>query len=145
MERAKMELGRRMLIAGPKVAETVEAFHRWVPEASGAVQGAQFTPVMENGRLVAVDGVLGRFAVAQEMARDGDKLFARIVFLEPPTALRKEPREIYSLRVFEETAHFGRGPDLDHFEWDHDRDRWSPRNWLRIGYELAVAATEPRP
>jgi hypothetical protein len=142
-DRAKMEIGRRMLIAGPRVAEQVDAFHKWVPEASAAVQGAQFTPVMENGRLIAVECSLGRFEVAQELSRVGEQLFARIVFYQPPTPLRKEPREACCLRFFEDSAHFGPGPDADHFDWDHDRDRWSPRNWLRLGYELALAATQP--
>ncbi|MGV3726256.1 hypothetical protein [Hydrogenophaga sp.] len=140
----RTELGRRMLIAGPRVAETVELFHRWVPDASKEVQGILFRPVMENDRLVAVEGALGRFDVVQEFERAGDSLFAKIVFIESPTRLRKNPREIYCIRIFEETAHFGPGPEPDHFDWDHDRNRWMSRNWLRIGYEIAVAATEPR-
>ncbi len=140
----RTELGRRMLIAGPRVAETVERFYSWVPDASNAVQGVLFQPVMENDRLVAVEGVLGRFTVVQEFARAGDALFARIMFVEPPTLFRKNPRELYCIRIFEETAHFGPGPEPDYFEWDHDRNRWTSRNWLRIGYEIAAAATEPQ-
>jgi hypothetical protein len=143
-DRAKVETGRRMLIAGPRVAAQVEAFQKWAPEASAAIQGAQFTPVMESGRLVAVEGSLGRFEVAQELSRVGEQLFARIVFYQLPTPIRKDPREVYCLRLFEDSAHFGPGPADDHFDWDHERDRWSPRNWLRLGYELALSATQPR-
>jgi len=142
--RERMELGRRVLIAAPKVAETVEQFHRWAPEAAEAAQGAKFQPTMKDGRLVAIEGALGRFEVVQEFRREENGLFARIVFVEPPTRLHKDPREIYCIRIFEETAHFGSGPDPDHFDWDHGRNCWSPRNWLRIGYEIAAVVTEPR-
>lgn len=140
-----MMLGRRMLNAATEVAENLDVFHKWVPEASAEVQGAQMKPMMADGRLVAVDSPFGRIEVAREFARVEQVLFARIIFFEPPTALRREARELYSIRIFDEGAHFCPGPDLDHFDWDHSRDRWMPRNWLRIGYELAVAATAPRP
>lgn len=140
----KMELGRRMLTAGTRVAESLEQFHQWVPDASKDVQVAQFHPVMDDGRLVAVEGSLGRFEVVQEFTREGHTLFARIVFVESPTYLRKNPRELYCVRIFEDTAHFGPGPEPDDFNWDHRHNRWAPQNWLRIGYELAVAATNPR-
>jgi hypothetical protein len=139
-----MSLGRRILNAASEVAENLDIFHKWVPEASAEVQGAQMTPVMADGRLVAVDSPFGRIEVAREFTRVGDVLFARIIFFEPPTGLRKEARELYSIRIFDEGAHFGPGPDPDHFDWDPNRDRWMPRNWLRISYELAVAATAPR-
>ena len=136
-------LGRRMMVAGPNIEEQVQLFYRWAAEASIALQGPQFKPVLDDkDRVVAVEHALGRFEVAQELSRIGDELFARIVFLQPPTALRKEPREIYVVRVFEEGAHFGPGPEADPFEWDHHRDRWASRNWLRISYELALGATE---
>ena len=141
----KMALGRRMLNAAAEVAENLENFHKWVQEASAESQGAQMKPVMVHGRLVAVENPFGRIEVAQEFARVEQVLFARIIFFEPPTALRKEARELYSIRIYDEAAHFGPGPDADHFEWDHNRNRWMPRNWLRISYELAVAATAARP
>lgn len=140
-----MILGRRMLNAATDVVENLDIFHKWVPEASAEVQGAQMRPVMADGRLVAVDSPFGRIEVAQEFARAEQVLFARIIFFEPPTGLRKEARELYSIRIFDEGAQFGPGPDPDHFDWDHNHNRWMPRNWLRIGYELAVAATAPRP
>lgn len=139
-----MTLGRRMLTAATRVAENLDIFHKWVQEASAEVHGAQMKPVMVDGRLAAVDSPFGRIEVTQEFARVEQVLIARVIFFEPPTGLRKEAREVYSIRICDETAHFGPGPGPDHFEWDHDRSRWMPRNWLRIGYELAVAAAAPR-
>ncbi len=73
------------------------------------------------------------------------ELLARIVFYRAPTALRKDPQEVYSVRVFADgAAHFGAGPEPDHFEFDDWQDGWLPRNMIRLAYELAAAAVPPR-
>lgn len=141
----RMNLGRRVLVAAPKVAEQVKAFHAWMVESAEAVQPKHVTPVVENERVVALQTPFGRLELAEELSRVGDELFVRFVFFQSPSALHKDPRAVYSVRVFADgAAHFGAGPDPDHFEWDHSRDTWIARNMLRLAYELAVAATAPR-
>jgi len=39
--------------------------------------------------------------------------FVRIVFFEPPTGPQKEAGEHYSIRIFDEAAHFSRAPGPD--------------------------------
>lgn len=139
--RDRMNVGRRMLGAAPKLAERVGAFHVWMITAAQEVEQKHVTPVVEDGRVVAVQTALGRFEVAEEFARLELELMARIVFFRAPNALRKDPLEVYSVRVFADGAvHFGSGPGPDHFEMDDWRDGLLPRNMIRLAYELAVAA-----
>ncbi len=138
----RMSLGRRILATVPKIEAHVADFHHWLIEAAEAVQPKHATPVLEADRVVALDTALGRFELVQEFVRSEDALSARIVFFRAPTELRRAPVQVYSVRIYADgSAHFGPGPELDHFEWDHDRDRWAPRNFLRLAYELAVAGT----
>lgn len=142
--RDRMNVGRRMLGAAPKLAERVAAFHAWMIAAAQEVEPKHVTPVVEGGRVVAVQTPLGRFEVAEELARVELELMARIVFFRAPTALRKDSQEVYSVRVFADgAAHFGSGAGPDHFEMDDWQDGWLPRNMIRLAYELAAAAVPP--
>lgn len=140
-----MNIGRRMLAAAPKLAERVGAFHSWMVAASQAVEQKHIAPVVENERVVAVQTPLGRFEVAEELARVDTELFAKIVFFRAATPLRPDPKEVYAVRVFADgAAHFGAGPGRDQFELDDWQDGWLPRNMIRLAYELAAAAVPPQ-
>jgi len=143
--RDRLNVGRRMLGAAPKLAERVGAFHAWMVAAAQQMEQKHLTPIVEEGRVVAVQTPLGRLEVAEELGRVELELMARIVFFRAPTALRKDPQEVYAVRVFADGAtHFGEGPDADHFELDDWQDAWLPRNMIRLAYELAAAAVQPQ-
>lgn len=140
----RMNVGRKVLNMAPKLAAQLETFHAWMIESALAVDPKPITTVVEGNRVVAVLTALGRFEVAEEVFRVNADLMARIVFFRTPTPLSKDPRKVYAIRLFSDgAAHYGTGPEPDHFEWDHDRDRWLARNMLRLAYEIAVAATAP--
>jgi hypothetical protein len=143
--RERMNVGRRLLGAAPKLAARVGAFHAWMISAAQEMEPKHVMMVVEDGCVVAVQTPLGRFEVAEELARVELELMARIVFFRAPTALRKDPQEVYSIRVFADGAtHFGPGPDPDDFDLDDWQDGWLPRNMTRLAYELAAAAVPPR-
>ncbi len=143
--RQRTDVGRRMLGAAPKLAERVDAFHAWMIAAAKEVEQKHVTPAVEDGRVVAVQTPLGRFEVAEELARVEFDLMARIVFFRAPNALRKDPQEVYAVRVFADgAAHFGAGPEPDHLQMDDWQDGWRSRNMIRLAYELAAAAVPQR-
>lgn len=143
--RERMNIGRRMLGAAPKLSERVGAFHTWMAAAAQEVEPKHLTPLVEDGRVVALQTPIGRFDVAEELARVDLELIARVVFFRAPTVLRREPEEVYEVRVFADgAAHFGAGPNPDQFECDDWQDGWLPRNMIRLAYELAVAAIPQR-
>jgi hypothetical protein len=140
-----MNIGRRMLAAAPKLAERLGAFHAWMVAAAQAVEQKHIVPIVENDRAVAVQTPVGRFEVAEELARLDSELFAKIIFFRAATPLRADPEEVYAVRVFADgAAHFGAGPGPDHFELDDWQDAWLPRNIIRLAYELAAAAVLPQ-
>ncbi len=70
---------------------------------------------------------------------------ARIVFFRAPTAFRRDPQEVYAVRVFSNgPAHFGAWPDPDLFDLGDSQDSWLLRNMMRRAYELAAGWTIPR-
>lgn len=138
----RMNHGRKLFGAAPMVAIRVQEFHDWMVEAARLIRPQHLTPVIESARVVALDSALGRFDVAEELSRTGEELVARIVFFRAATALHKDSREVYCVRIDGEGgAHFGPGPEADPFEWDAYGGKWVPRNILRIAYEIAIAST----
>jgi hypothetical protein len=141
----RTNIGRRMLRAAPKLAERVGAFHTWLVAAAQQVEAKHIAPLVEDGRVVALQTPVGRFEMAEELARLELELMARVVFFRAPTVLRREPQEIYEVRIFSDgAAHFGAGPDPDPFEVDDWQDGWLPRNMIRLAYELTAAAIPHR-
>lgn len=139
----RIALGRRLQISAPRLAEGVAAFYEWLPDAASKCPGNVVEPILANGRLVGVKHPLGQFETHEEFARIGDALVVWIVFCKPMSALRERPLPIYVIRVHDDGAFFGQGSEAQAFECDVMSEAWLPRNILRIGYELAAAATEP--
>lgn len=140
----RVALGRRLVVSAPKLRERLAAFHRWLPEAVSKVREPQIAPVVEGDRLVAVDTPLGRLSVAEEFARREERLVARIVFYRPAGGPLAEPRRVYAIELREDhMAYFDPPEPANEFDWDHNEDAWSARNALRLGYELAIACSEP--
>lgn len=143
--RERMNIGRYMLGAAPKLADRVAAFHTWMIAAAQEVEPKHITPLVEDERVVALQTPVGRFDVAEELARVQSELMVRVVLFRAPTVLRREPEEVYVVRIFSDgAAHFGAGPDPDQFEFDDWQDSWLPRNMIRLAYELAAAAIPQR-
>lgn len=143
--RERMNIGRKVLAEAPKLIERVDTFHAWMIAAAQEVQAKLITPVVEGGRVAALQTQVGRFEVAEEIVRVEAELMVRIVFFRAPTALRRDPQEVYAVRVLSDgTAHFGAGPDPDHFDLGDWQDSWLPRNMIRLAYELAAGCTIPR-
>jgi hypothetical protein len=140
----RIALGRRLVVAAPKLRERLAAFHRWLPEAVAKVREPQIAPVVDGERVVAVDTPLGRLSLAEEFARRDDRLVARVVFYRPAGGLLAEPRPVYAVELREDhMAYFDPPEPANEFDWDHNEDAWSARNALRLGYELAIAGSEP--
>ena len=140
----RVALGRRLVVSAPKLKERIAAFHRWLPEAVAKVRAPQIASVVEGDRVVAVDTPLGRLSLAEEFVRRDDRLVARMVFYKPAGGLLAEPRPVYAVELREDhMAYFDPPEPVNEFDWDHDTDAWSARNALRLGYELAIACSEP--
>lgn len=140
----RIALGRRLVVAAPKLRERLAAFHRWLPEAVARVHEPQITPVVDGDRVVAVETPLGRLSLAEEFARRDDRLVARVVFYRPAGGLLAEPRPVYAVELREDhMAYFDPPEPANEFDWDDNEDAWSARNALRLGYELAIAGSEP--
>lgn len=143
--REQMNIGRHMLGTAPKLAGRVGAFHTWVVAAAQQVEPKHIAPLVEDGRVVALQTPIGRFDMVEELARVQLELMARVVFFRAPTVLRRDPEEVYVVRIFSDgAAHFGSGPEPDQFELDDWGDSWLPRNMIRLAYELAAAAIPQR-
>lgn len=137
-------LGRRLVLAAPKLRERLAAFHRWLPEAVVKVREPQIVPVVEGDRVIAVDTPLGRLSLAEEFGRREDQLVARVVFYRPAGGLVCEPRALYAVELREDyMAYFDPPEPANEFDWDHHEDTWGARNVLKLGYELAIACSEP--
>lgn len=139
----RIALGRRLQVSAPMLAASVAAFYKWLPDAASKCPGNVVEPVFEDGKLAAVQHPLGRFETHEEFARIGDALVVWIVFCKPASTLRERPLPIYAVRLHDDGAFFGQGAEAQAFERDVMSEAWLPRNILRLGYELAVAATEP--
>jgi len=125
--------------------ERVDTFHAWMISAAQEVQPKHITTVVEGGRVAALQTTVWRFEVAEEIVRVDAALMARIVFFRAPTALWRDPQEVYAVRVLSDgTAHFGAEPAPDHFDLGDWQDSWLPRNMIRLAYELAAGCTIPR-
>ncbi|HEX7890779.1 MAG TPA: hypothetical protein VF522_15570 [Ramlibacter sp.] len=136
-------LGRRLTVAAPKLRERLAAFHRWLPAAAVKVREPQIAPLVEGGRVIAVDTPLGRLSLAEEFGRREDRLIARIVFYRPAGGLLSEARAVYAVELRDDyMAYFDPPGPATEFEWDHNEDDWAARNVLRLGYELAIACSE---
>lgn len=137
-------LGRRLVVAAPKLRERLAAFHRWLPEAVAKVREPQIAPVVEGDRVVAVDTPLGRLSLAEEFGRREDRLVARVVFYRPAGGLLAEPHPVYTIELREDhMAYFDPLEPVNEFDWDHNEDAWAAQNVLRLGYELAIACSDP--
>lgn len=139
----RIALGRRLLVAAPKLRERLATFHRWLPEAVGKVREPQVTPVVEGDRVIAIDTPLGRLSLAEEFGRREGQLVARVVFYQPAGGLLSEPRALYSVELREDhMAYFDPPEPVNQFDSDHNEDVWASRNVLRLGYELVIACSE---
>jgi hypothetical protein len=140
----RVALGRRLIVSAPKLKERIAVFHRWLPEAVAKVREPQIAPVVEAGRVVALDTPLGRLSLAEEFAMREDQLVARLVLYRPAGGLLAEPRRVYTIELREDhMAYFDPPEPANEFDWDHNEDAWSARNALRLGYELAIACSVP--
>lgn len=140
----RIALGRQLVVAAPKLRERLAAFHRWLPEAVAKIREPQITPVVQGDRVVAVDTALGRLSLAEEFGRREDRLVARVVFYRPAGGLLAEPHAVYAVELREDhMAYFDPPEPVNEFDWDHNEDAWAARNALRLGYELAIACSEP--
>lgn len=139
----RIALGRRLVVAAPKLRDCLAAFHRWLPEAVLKVREPQIAPLVEGDRVIAVETPLGRLSLAEEFGRREDRLVARVVFYRPAGGLLAQPQLVYAIELREDhMAYFDPPEPLNEFDWDHNEDAWSSRNALRLGYELAIACSE---
>lgn len=138
----RITLGRRLQVAAPRLLESAKTFYEWLPDAASKCADNVVKPTIEDGRLVSVGHPLGSFETHEEFVREGDDLWMWVVFCKPASALRDRPLPIYVVRIHDDNAFFGHGADAPQFERDFVSDAWLPRNILRLGYELAIAATE---
>lgn len=136
-------LGRQLLSAQPYLSEVLESFHGWLPVAVERCPDNKVVPVFKDGSLVQVQHPFGAFEVIEELGRFGNELVWRIVFCKPANALRDTPLPFYIVRLHRESAFFGDDEGAVQFEYDSNTDYWKWRNILKLGYELAIAATEP--
>lgn len=142
----RIALGRQLLVAAPKLRERLAAFHRWLPEAVAKIRYPQIAPVVDGDRVVAIDTPMGQLSLAEEFCRRDDRLVARVIFFRPAGGLLAEPRPVYVVELCENhMAYFDPPEPANEFDWDHNEDAWSARNVLRLGYELAIAGSEPWP
>lgn len=136
-------LGRRLQVAVPRLLQSAKAFYEWLPDAASKCAENELKLRIENGRLAGVDHPLGSFETHEEFIRTVDELSIWVVFCKPVSALRERPVPIYVVRIHHDNAFFGHSADAPAFERDYTSDAWLSRNILRLGYELAIAATEP--
>lgn len=137
-------LGRRLVVAAPKLRERLAVFHRWLPHAVTKVSDPQIVPVVDGDRVVTIDTPMGLLYLAEEFGRRDDRLVARVIFYRPAGGLLAEPRRVYVIELREDnTAYFDPPESANEFEWDFSSETWSARNVLRLGYELAIAGSEP--
>lgn len=140
----RIYLGRQLVMAAPKLSEHLAAFHRWLPEAVAKVREPKIAPFVDGDRVVAIDTPLGQLYLAEEFARCNDRLVARVIFYRPAGGLLAKPHPVYVVELREDQrAYFDPPEPANEFEWDHNEDAWSARNVLRLGYELAIASSEP--
>lgn len=140
----RVALGRRLIVSAPKLQERIAVFHRWLPAAVAKVREPQIAPVIEGERVVALDTPLGRVAVAEEFGRRDDQLVALLVFYRPAGGLLAQPRRLHAVELRQDhMAYFDPPEPANEFDWDHGEDTWSARNVLRLGYELAIACSDP--
>lgn len=144
--RQRIYLGRRLLDSGQKLQGRIAAFHQWLKDATSVLGELHITPVLGGGRVVAVDGPLGRICVADELTRRGERLVAQIVFYRPAGGLLANPRRIYAVELHDGgTAYFDTPEPENEFDWDLNSGTWASQNARRLACELAIACSEPCP
>lgn len=137
-------MGRRLVVAAPKLRERLATFHRWLPDAVKKVRDPPFTLAVDGDRVMNIDTPMGQLYLTEEFGRRDDRLVARVIFYRPAGGLLAEPRRMYAVELREDhTAYFDPPEAANEFEWDHNEDAWSARNLFRLGYELAIAGSEP--
>lgn len=140
----RITLGRQLIVDTPKLKECLATFHRWLPEAIGKVQKPQITPEVEGDSVIAVNTPFGRLVLMDRLVRQENELTASIIFYEPASGLLPQPRRRYAVVLRGNgAAYFGHPVPENEFAWDHWTDTWSPSNILRLGYEIAIACTDP--
>ena len=144
--RTRSFLGRGLIASAQRLNERKADFHKWMIAAHAKLREPLLEPIVEEGRVVAVDMPLGRFALADQFVRQDGRLVARLVFHKSPTLTRPHPVAFYSVELHEDgTPYFGHVSPETEFEWSHGADDiWAPTNLLRLACELAISATEPR-
>lgn len=144
--RARTFLGRSLIASAQRLNERKTDFHKWMIAAHAKLREPLLEPIVEEGRVVAVDMPLGRYALADEFVRQDRRLVARLVFYMPAAISRPHPVAFYSVELHEDgTPYFGHASPETEFDWSQSTDDiWAPTNLLRLACELAIAATEPR-
>ncbi len=139
----RIALGRKLVVAAPRLRECLAAFHKWLPVAASRVREPQIALIVEGDRIVAVDTPLGRLSVTEEFARRDEQLVALVVFYRPAGDLLAQPRRLYAVELRQDhMAYFDPPEPANEFDWNHDEDTWSARNVLRLAYELAISCSE---
>lgn len=135
-------LGRRLMTSHPQLMDALDQFHRWLAEAVERCPDCKLVPVVTDGKLVEIEHPFGSFAVIEEIGRVGEQLAWRVVFCKTANVVRKTPLPFYVISLQQDSAYFGEGDSSTPFEYDPNTDYWMWRNILKLGYELAIAATE---
>lgn len=135
--------GRNVLTTMPRLKETLKSFYQWLAVAAEKCAADNVViPAFEEGKLTSVAHPLGVFDVHEDVSMVDDKLCIQIILFKPVSALRKDALPFYVIRVHDDAVFFG-PPASSAFEIDPNTGSWSHRNILQLGYELALAATEP--